>query len=122
MTHEETEDLIRYIRDVSQWMQDAACCVEGATIEDLAKDYGDTLDVVVDIHLTNGRTVRIKNYCYDSVTLGRYVGDTMNLYETYVDVCMNENDNYHQIHIPLSSICYIDSFGSPVNWKGYLKQ
>lgn len=90
-------------------------------IDGLAKDCGDIYEVFVAIYLKNGNVISLRNKCLESYIEDDYVGDR--LYFTYQNeeiLFVDFNDSagmFHQMRIPLSSICFIDQWDKHIDWK-----
>lgn len=122
MTQDEIDSMANWLEDVSRWMKESSQRDKGVTIEDLVDDPGNTCEVVVDIHLMNDEVIRLRNYCYDSFMHGSYLGDDMNLLPAHLEINKRQGDILHQMFIPISSICHIDSFNKGLNWRKYAQR
>lgn len=112
--------IIKEMKDYGAWMVDSAGHDCGCSINDLMEDSGDIYEVVVDIHLTNGDCVTVRNRCEESYLRQMYCGDTIEYCEIVEPKGFTVNywrdEEYHQLNIPVSSICWIDGHTEEVNW------
>lgn len=93
----------------------------GMSRSELAKHRDDIYEVFVDIHLTNGDVITLRNWCEDSYRQKRYMGDSIEyLDEDEVDIMgliqQDANRDMNQISLPLSSVCWINQRVKDVQW------
>ena len=88
----------------------------------LAKGLLPKVNKLLDIHLTNGDVVTLKNECLRSFEMKRYMGAEIELDSGPGNIMVNiytYDSVYHSISIPISSICWIDSHSEDIDWKEY---
>ena len=129
MTKKEREALIETIEECRKWMMDSSGYEEeNITIADLIEDDGDIYEAYVAIHLMNGECILLRNHCFQSFVGKTYFGDHA-MYDCVTDddcievVCFDSdaNDHTHDFHVPLSSICCIETYHIRLNWQNLSK-
>ncbi len=128
------------------WMTDTISLPEADTLDEviemLSKDCGDNYEVVTCIHLINGQEIELHNHCFDSVTCLNRVFDGYNdtilayrmdgnsatnlkwddkgkvLLRPTLDLNYTDKDgHFHQSHLPISMVAYIDCYDIELDWK-----
>ena len=129
MTKKEKEALIETIEECRKWMMDSSGYDEtNITIADLIEDDGDIYEAFVAIHLINGECILLRNHCFRSFMGKTYFGDHA-MYDYLADndcievVYFDIEDNYkmHELKVPLSSICCIETYQIRLNWQNLSK-
>lgn len=122
MKDEHIAQMAKELKEVFGWMQDSSA-VNADTLDELIEDSGDIYEVVVDIHLNNGGVVTLNNDCIGGFEKKQYTGARLDC-----DFCNGDiiayiegvrQGNFHNIIIPLTSICWIDAYSKEINWKEY---
>lgn len=126
MKEEYIAQIAKELTEYMEWMTDSLSKeVTDAALDDLIEDSGDVYEVIVDIHLINGDVVTLRNECLISFDEKRYMGANVVLdlnngnIIADISVCI---PYYQSIKIPLTSICWIDSYTESVNWKKYKRR
>ena len=126
MKDEHIAQMAKELTEYMEWMTDSLSKeVTDAALDDLIEDSGDVYEVIVDIHLINGDVVTLRNECLISFDEKRYMGANVVLdlnngnIIADISVCI---PYYRSIKIPLTSICWIDSYTESVNWKKYKRR
>ena len=113
------------LTDCLDWMNESCTANADATLDELIECSDDVYEVIVDIHLINGDVLTIRNECVRSFEEKRYMGAMLEsdfsdgniIAEIYTYI-----PEYHSIRIPLTSICWIDSYAEDIDWKSYKRQ
>lgn len=118
------EQIVEELNERYEWMKDPISIVvdTNITLDDLIENSDDVYEVIVDIHLTNGDVVTLKNECLRSFETKRYMGAEIELDSGPGNIMVNiytYDSVYHSISIPISSICWIDSHSEDIDWKEY---
>lgn len=118
------EQIVEELNERYEWMKDPISIVvdTNITLDDLIENSDDVYEVIVDIHLTNGDVVTLKNECLRSFEMKRYMGAEIELDSGPGNIMVNiytYDSVYHSISIPISSICWIDSHSEDIDWKEY---
>lgn len=118
------EQIAEELNERYEWMKDPISIVvdTNITLDDLIENSDDVYEVIVDIHLTNGDVVTLKNECLRSFEMKRYMGAEIELDSGPGNIMVNiytYDSVYHSISIPISSICWIDSHSGDIDWKEY---
>lgn len=86
MTELEQYALLKELNDMAGWMRDSAARFNvqeykslEEQIESLEKDTGDFFEVLVEIHLNNGRYIIIRNRAFESLVQDYYMGDDLDV-------------------------------------------
>ena len=126
MKEEYIAQIAKELTEYMDWMTDSLSTeVTDAALDELIEDSGDVSEVIVDIHLINGDVVTLRNECLISFDKKRYMGTNVVLdlnngnIIADISVCI---PYYRSIKIPLTSICWIDSYVENVNWKKYKRR
>lgn len=126
MKEEYIAQIAKELTEYMEWMTDSLSKeVTDAALDDLIEDSGDVYEVIVDIHLINGDVVTLRNECLISFDEKRYMGANVVLdlnngnIIADISVCI---PYYRSIKIPLTSICWIDSYTESVNWEKYKRR
>ena len=124
MTEQETQEIIKEIKEFDEWMKSSAGC-DCDSIQDLIDDNGDIYEVIVTIGMTNGKEIELHNHCFESFIKQDYKGDTVYIQDSliwaeYIDY--ESGDSYRQAGIAPSSICYVDARTVDLNWEALYKQ
>lgn len=87
MTEMEQYALLKELDDMAGWMRDSAPDFNvleykslEEQIESLEKDTGDFYEVIVEIHLNNGRYITIRNRAFESLVRDNYMGDDLDVH------------------------------------------
>lgn len=114
--------MAKELKEVFGWMQDTSA-VNADTLDELIEDSGDIYEVVVDIHLNNGGVVTLNNDCIGGFEKKQYTGARLDCDFSNGDIIAYiegvRQGNFHNIIIPLTSICWIDAYSKEINWKEY---
>lgn len=114
--------MAKELKEVFGWMQDSSA-VNADTLDELIEDSGDIYEVVVDIHLNNGGVVTLNNDCIGGFEKKQYTGARLDCDFSNGDIIAYiegvRQGNFHNIIIPLTSICWIDAYSKEINWKEY---
>lgn len=126
MKDEHIAQIAKELTEYMEWMTDSLSKeVTDAALDDLIEDSGDVYEVVVDIHLINGDVVTLRNECLISFDEKRYMGANVVLDLNNGNIIADISvaiPYYRSIKIPLTSICWIDSYTESVNWKKYKRR
>lgn len=123
MTNEHIQQIAKELTDSMVWMKDSSAGSTDVTLDELIEDSGDIYEVYVDIHLNNGDVVHLRNDCIGGFEKKRYTG--AELEEQFRDgniiayITTYYDNKYRCIKIPLTSICWIDSYAKDIDWKNY---
>ena len=117
--------IAKELTDCFEWMHRAGINNKDVTLDELIECIYDAYEVIVDIHLINGDVLTIRNECVRSFEAKKYIGamsesdfsDGNIIAEIYTYI-----PEYHSIRIPLTSICWIDSYTEDIDWKAYKRQ
>jgi hypothetical protein len=127
MTGMEQDDFLGELKDLAEWMQNSAPNFDvkeygslEEQIKSLNQDSGDFYEVIIEIHLNNGRYITLHNQAFETLVQDSYIGDEIDATSkdtvigvTYID---SETD-YTQMVIPISSICYISAYTQEIKWQ-----
>ncbi len=123
----EQDDFLGELKDLAEWMQNSAPNFDvkeygslEEQIKSLNQDSGDFYEVIIEIHLNNGRYITLHNQAFETLVQDSYIGDEIDATSkdtvigvTYID---SETD-YTQMVIPISSICYISAYTQEIKWQ-----
>lgn len=108
------------------WMCKSCPSNSDVTLDELIECSDDIYyEVIADIHLINGDVLTIRNECVRSFEAKEYMGATLESDSddgNIVAVIHAFNPTSHLISIPLTSICWIDSYTEDIDWKAYKRQ
>ena len=107
------------------WMCESCPSNADVTLDELIEGSDDIYEVIGDIHLINGDVLTIRNECVRSFEAKEYMGATLESDSddgNIVAVIRTFNTISHLISIPLTSICWIDSYTEDIDWKAYKRQ
>ena len=107
------------------WMCESCPSNADVTLDELIECSDDIYEVIGDIHLINGDVLTIRNECIRSFEEKRYMGATLESDSgdgNIIVVIHAFNTTSHLISIPLTSICWIDSYTEDIDWKAYKRQ
>lgn len=125
MSDKYIEQIVEELNDKYEWMKDPISIIADTniTLDDLIENIGDdAYEVIVDIHLINGDVVTLKNECLRSFEMKSNMGAVIELDSGPGNIMANIYTYvpaYHSISIPISSICWIDSYSVDIDWKEY---
>ena len=128
MSDKYIEQIAKELNDSYKWMKDPISIVADTniTLDDLIENSGDdAYEIIVDIHLINGDVVTLKNECLRSFEAKEYMGAELESDSgdgNIIAVIRVFNPTSHLISIPLTSICWIDSYAEDIDWKSYKRQ
>lgn len=109
------------IKDFQEWMSDSAGINIDDTIDDLAKDCGETYEVKVNVHLVSGLIISLCNNCAQSYFNNQYCGDKIFMYDGLVNIYFTDKEGrYHQTIIRPEYITMIDAWTEHVDWQAYI--
>lgn len=114
--------IAKELTDFLDWMHESCTANADVTLDELIECSDDIYEVIVDIHLINGDVLTIRNEFVRSFEAKKYMGamsesdfsDGNIIAEIYTFI-----PEYHSIRIPLTSICWIDSYTENINWEAY---
>ena len=108
------------------WMCESCPSNADVTLDELIECSDDIYyEVIADIHLINGDVLTIRNECVRSFEAKEYMGATLESDSgdgNIIAVIRVFNPTSHLISIPLTSICWIDSYAEDIDWKSYKRQ
>ena len=107
------------------WMCESCPSNTDVTLDELIECSDDIYEVIADIHLINGDVLTIRNECIRSFEAKEYMGATLESDSddgNIIAVIRTFNTISHLISIPLTSICWIDSYTEDIDWKAYKRQ
>ena len=107
------------------WMCKSCTANADATLDELIECSDDVYEVIADIHLINGDVLTIRNECVRSFEAKEYMGAELESDSgdgNIIAVIRVFNPTSHLISIPLTSICWIDSYAEDIDWKAYKRQ
>nr|DAF71465.1 MAG TPA: hypothetical protein [Caudoviricetes sp.] len=132
MTEQEQYALLKELDGLLGWMRESAPRFNvkeykslEEQIQSLEKDSGDFYEVFIEIHLSNGRYITIRNYAFETMVRDNYMGDDLdvNVDERkemipVVEVLYKDPETgFTQTKIPISSICYVSGYTKEIKWK-----
>ena len=108
------------------WMCKSCPSNADVTLDELIECSDDIYyEVIADIHLINGDVLTIRNECLRSFEAKEYMGAELESDSgdgNIIAVIHVFNPTSHLISIPLTSICWIDSYAEDIDWKSYKRQ
>ena len=108
------------------WMCKSCPSNADVTLDELIECSDDIYyEVIADIHLINGDVLTIRNECVRSFEAKEYMGAELESDSgdgNIIAVIHVFNPTSHLISIPLTSICWIDSYAEDIDWKSYKRQ
>ena len=108
------------------WMCKSCPSNADVTLDELIECSDDIYyEVIADIHLINGDVLTIRNECLRSFEAKEYMGAELESDSgdgNIIAVIRVFNPTSHLISIPLTSICWIDSYAEDIDWKSYKLQ
>ena len=133
MTELERQALLKELDELADWMRDSAPDFDvqeykslEEQIKSLEHESGDFYEVLIDIHLNNGRYITICNRAFESLMQDSYLGDDLFVerdntgkqrlplvYLLYED----PKTGFMQTKIPVSSICYVSGYTKEIKWQ-----
>ena len=117
--------IAKELTDCLDWMHESCTANADSTLDELIECSDDTYEVIVDIHLINGDVLTIRNECLRSFEAKEYMGAELESDSgdgNIIAVIRVFNPTSHLISIPLTSICWIDSYTEDIDWKAYKRQ
>ena len=117
--------IAKELTDCFEWMHRAGINNKDVTLDELIECIYDAYEVIVDIHLINGDVLTIRNECVRSFEAKEYMGAELESDSgdgNIIAVIRVFNPTSHLISIPLTSICWIDSYAEDIDWKAYKRQ
>ena len=117
--------IAKELTDCLDWMHESCTANADSTLDELIECSDDTYEVIVDIHLINGDVLTIRNECVRSFEAKEYMGAELESDSgdgNIIAVIRVFNPTSHLISIPLTSICWIDSYTEDIDWKAYKRQ
>ena len=117
--------IAKELTDLLDWMRESCISNADVTLDELIECSDDTYEVIVDIHLINGDVLTIRNECVRSFEAKEYMGATLESDSGDGNIIVEIqtfNHISHFISIPLTSICWIDSYTEDIDWKAYKRQ
>ena len=117
--------IAKELTDCFEWMHRAGINNKDVTLDELIECIYDAYEVIVDIHLINGDVLTIRNECVRSFEAKEYMGATLESDSGDGNIIVEIqtfNHISHFISIPLTSICWIDSYTEDIDWKAYKRQ
>lgn len=119
MDKSEKEALKKELKDIAEWMRDAAdIYYKDYPLEEMQKDCGDAYEVICTIYLNNGRKIEVRNHCARNYVFGNYDGDDLDVDDNGVNIEIyhDRERSTHFYYIPYSSISYIKSYSDDSIW------
>ena len=107
------------------WMCKSCPSNADVTLDELIECSDDIYEVIADIHLINGDVLTIRNECLRSFEAKEYMGAELESDSgdgNIIAVIRVFNPTSHLISIPLTSICWIDSYSEDIDWEAYKRQ
>ena len=117
--------IAKELTDCLDWMHESCTANADATLDELIECSDDVYEVIADIHLINGDVLTIRNECVRSFEAKEYMGAELESDSgdgNIIAVIRVFNPTSHLISIPLTSICWIDSYAEDIDWKAYKRQ
>lgn len=117
--------IAKELTDCLDWMHESCTANADSTLDELIECSDDIYEVIADIHLINGDVLTIRNECVRSFEAKKYMGAELQSDSgdgNIVAVIHTFNTTSHLISIPLTSICWIDSYTEDIDWKAYKRQ
>ena len=117
--------IAKELTDLLDWMRESCISNADVTLDELIECSDDIYEVIADIHLINGDVLNIRNECVRSFEWKRYMGATSESDFSDGNIIAEIDTltpEYHSIRIPLTSICWIDSYTEDIDWKAYKRQ
>lgn len=127
MKDEHLKQIAKALKEFGEWMKESSAGTYGVSLDQLIEDSNDIYEVVVDIHLNNGDVVTLRNDCIGGLEKGTYTGDIIedNIRDGNIiaNLYVNGDDgSFHQIAMPITSICWIDPYSVQIDWKEYKRK
>ena len=117
--------IAKELTDLLDWMRESCISNADVTLDELIECSDDIYEVIADIHLINGDVLTIRNECVRSFEAKEYMGAELESDSgdgNIIAVIRVFNPTSHLISIPLTSICWIDSYAEDIDWKSYKRQ